>query len=167
MPLHQDLLILARELVDRNPAAPVEADLRRGVSTAYYALFHLLVQEATNRLIQAVTLRPRIARAFDHKTMKTVCQEYVTLSPNRAGQLITATGQLIPPHLQELASEFVSLQQARHQADYDTGAVITQAQADTDVMRAELAVLDWAAVQADPAADTFLAELLCRGIPKR
>src|SRR5258708_7143359 len=38
MPLPQDLLKLARELVDRNPAAPVEADLRRSVSTAYYHL---------------------------------------------------------------------------------------------------------------------------------
>lgn len=167
MPLHQDLLVLAREFVDRNPAAPVEADLRRGVSTAYYSLFHLLVQEATSRLIQAAALRPRIARAFDHKTMKTVCQEYARLSPNPAGQLITAAGQRIPPQLQSLASGFVSLQEARHQADYDTAAVITQAQADTDVIRAELASLDWAAVQADPAADAFLAELFCRGIPKR
>ncbi|MGA2032882.1 MAG: hypothetical protein ABSG68_11530 [Thermoguttaceae bacterium] len=158
---------MARELVDRNPAAPVEADLRRGVSTAYYALFHLLVHEATNKLVQVVALRPRVARAFDHKTMKTVCQEYARLSANPAGQLITAAGQLIPPQLQGLASEFVSLQQARHQADYDTAAVITQAQADTDVMRAELAFLDWAAVQADPAADALLAELFCRGIPKR
>jgi hypothetical protein len=98
--------------------------------------------------------------------MKTVCQEYVGLRPNAAGQL-TAASQLVPPQLQDLASEFVSLQQARHQADYDTAAVITQAQADTDVMRAELAFLDWAAVQADPAAETFLAELFCRGIPRR
>jgi hypothetical protein len=29
MPLHHDLTRLAKELVDRNPAAPVEADLRR------------------------------------------------------------------------------------------------------------------------------------------
>jgi hypothetical protein len=53
------------------------------------------------------------------------------------------------------------------QADYDTSATITQAQADTEVMRAESAFLDWSVVQADPATETFLAELLCRGIPKR
>jgi hypothetical protein len=60
MPLHQDLLTLARELVDRNRAAPVEAELRRGVSTAYYALFHLLVHEATSRLVAIANLRPRV-----------------------------------------------------------------------------------------------------------
>lgn len=99
--------------------------------------------------------------------MKNVCQDYAGRSPDPAGQLATAAGQLLPQQLQDLASEFVSLQQARHQADYDTGAVITRAQADTDVMTAEAAFLDWAAVQVDPAADTFLAELFCRGIPKR
>lgn len=166
MPFHQDLLSLARELVDRNPAAPVEADLRRGTSTAYYALFHLLVHEATNRLITVVAVRPRVSRAFDHKTMKLVCQDYVKLVPNPAGQFVLA-GQVVPPKIRDIADDFVALQQSRHLADYNTEAAITQAQADTDVMRAESAFLDWAAVQADPAADVFLTELLCRGIPKR
>ena len=160
MPLHQDLLSLARELVDRNPAAPVVADLRREISTAYYALFHLLVYEATARLVTVASLRPRVARSFDHKIMKAVCQDYATLTSNPAGQVV-------PQGIKDIASEFVALQQARHQADYDTSATITQAQADTDVMRAESAFLDWPVVQADPATETFLAELLCRGIPRR
>lgn len=167
MPLHQDLLSLARELVDRNQAAPVEADLRRGVSTAYYALFHLLIHESTTRLVTVVALRPRVARAFDHRIMKVVCQEYARLTPNSTGQLIISEDQLIPMGLRDIASAFVALQEARRAADYDTGATITPAQADTAVMRAELAFLDWEAVQGDPATDSFLAELLCRGIPKR
>ena len=138
MPLPQDLLRLARELVDRNPAAPVEADLRRGVSTGYYALFHLLVQEATTQLVAVASLRARVARSFDHKIMKIVCQEHARLSPNPAGQLVTAAGQVVPTALQDIASEFVALQQARYQADYDTSAPVTQAQADIDVRRAEL-----------------------------
>ena len=39
MALHDELLNLALELVNRHPATPVEGDLRRAVSTAYYALF--------------------------------------------------------------------------------------------------------------------------------
>ena len=167
MSLHQDLLILARELVDRNPAAPVQADLRRGVATAYYALFHLLVHEATNRLVAIADLRPRVARAFDHKTMRSVCQEYVGLHPNLAGNLMTAAGQSVPTRIRDIAREFIALQDARIQADYDTATVILQPRADTDVMRAESAFIDWAAVQNDPGAHTFLAELFCRGIPKR
>ena len=50
MSLHDDLLALARRLVPPVPLHPasvsppppiVEADLWRGVSAAYYALFHL------------------------------------------------------------------------------------------------------------------------------
>jgi hypothetical protein len=167
MALHDDLLKLARELVDRNQGSPVEAELRRAVSTAYYSLFHLLVHEATARLVSVAALRPRIARAFDHRIMRLVCQEYAALAANSAGQLVTTAGQVVPPEIRDIASEFVILQQARHEADYDTGATIIHSRADTNVMRAELAFADWATVQNDPAAASFLAELLCRGIPKR
>jgi hypothetical protein len=166
MALHDELLALAKELVDRNPGAAVAGDLRRAVSTAYYALFHLLVHEATTRLVAVPTLRPRVARAFDHNVMKKVCQDYARLVPNAAGQLVLG-GQLVPAAIQNIATEFIALQEARHQGDYDTAVAITQAQAQTDVMRAETAFLDWGAVQADPAADVFLAELLCRGVSRR
>jgi hypothetical protein len=141
MPLPQELLNLARELVDRNPAAPVEADPRRGVSTAYYALFHLLVQEATTRIVAVAALHPRIARSFDHRVMRLVCQEYARLTPNAAGILLLA-GQIVPRAIQDIATAFVALQQARHQADYDTGALIVQLQAQADVTRAENAFHD-------------------------
>jgi hypothetical protein len=167
MSLHHDLLHLARDLVNRNPVAPVEADLRRGVSTAYHALFHLLIHEATTQIVAIAALRPRVARSFDHKVMKAVCHDYTKLTPNSAGQLLSATGQLVPQELQDIASAFVALQEARHQADYNTAAAVTHAQADIDVVSAEDAFTDWGVVQADPAAATFLAELLCRGIPKR
>ena len=166
MPLHQDLLCLSNELVDRNPAAPVDADLRRGVSTAYYAIFHLLVYEGTARLVSIAALRPRVARAFDHRIMKTVCQEYAKLTLNPAGQFMLG-GQSVPQQIKDIASAFIALQEARHQADYDTAVVLKQAQAQTHVLRAEVAFLDWQAVQADPAASAFLAELLYRGIPRR
>src|SRR5713101_5312964 len=107
MPLHQDLLNLARHLVDRNPTAPVEADLRRGVSTAYYALFHLLVDEGATRLIAIPGVRPRLVRAYDHRKMKEVCQEYARLTPNPAGQLVFA-GQVVPHGIQNIASEFTA-----------------------------------------------------------
>jgi hypothetical protein len=166
MPLHDDLLALARELAYRNPAAAVEADLRRAVSTAYYALFHLLVHEATTRLVAVVSLRSRVARSFDHRIMRAVCKEYSELKPDAAGQLVKS-GNVVPQLLQQMAGDFVELQAARSQADYDTGTPILQGDAQTEVFRAETAFVSWIAVQSDPAADAFLAELLCRGIPKR
>src|SRR5947209_3439588 len=116
MSLPQELLNLARELVDRNPVAPVEGDLRRGVSTAYYAVFHLLVDEATTRLVAIAVLRPRVARSFDHRIMRFVCQDYVKLTPNPAGQLVMS-GQSVPQQIQDIAEGFLALQQARAVAD--------------------------------------------------
>jgi uncharacterized protein (UPF0332 family) len=43
---HDELLQQAKELVHNNPGAPTQADLRRSVSSAYYALFHLLIFDA-------------------------------------------------------------------------------------------------------------------------
>jgi hypothetical protein len=167
MALHEDQLTLARDLVDRNQSVPIEAELRRAVSTAYYALFHLLIHEATTRLVAIAVLRPRVARSFDHRVMNGVCKDYVNLTLNAAGQYVSTAGQIIPQQLWDIASAFIALQEARLQADYNTSATLTHGQADIDVMRAEAAFLDWSAVHTDPAADTFLAELLCRGIPKR
>lgn len=166
MALHDELLALAKELVDRNPGAAVGGDLRRAVSTAYYALFHLLVHEATTRIVAVAGLRPRVARSFDHGIMKKVCQDYVNLVPNAAGHLVLG-GQIVPLGIRNIAKEFLELQEARHRADYHTAAVIAQAQAQIDVRRADLAFGDWAVVKADSAAAAFLAELLCRGVPKR
>ncbi len=166
MALHDELLALARELVDRNPGAPVEGNLRRAVSTAYYALFHLLVHEATTRLVAVAALRPRVARSFDHNIMRRVCQDYDNLIPNAVG-LLVLDGQIVAAGVRNIAVEFLVLQQARHRADYDTATVVIQTRAQTDVTRAEVAFLNWTAVKADPSADVFLAELLCRGIPKR
>ncbi len=50
MSLHDDLLEQAKHLANREPRRPKQASLRRAISAAYYALFHLLVDEATKLL---------------------------------------------------------------------------------------------------------------------
>ena len=129
--------------------------------------FHLLVHEATARLVSVAFFAAKGShglRSQNHEDgMPRLCQADVEY---RQVHQIPA-GQVVPHGIRDIASEFVFLQQARHQADYDTAMTITHAQADTDVMRAETAFLDWTAVNADLAADAFLAELFCRGIPKR
>ena len=46
MNLAEDLLEQANHLARREKGKPKQASLRRAVSTAYYAAFHLLVAEA-------------------------------------------------------------------------------------------------------------------------
>ena len=148
--MHQDLLNLARHLVDRNPGAPIQADLRRAVSTAYYAVFHLLISETVTRYIVGADFQARVGRSFVHGKMKDLCKSYVNKLTNKVGQAV-------PLQVRQIASDFVALQTARHRADYNLGDTVTHVQADTEVMRAEVLFLDWAAVQADPAALTFSA----------
>ena len=48
MSLHDDLLVRAEHLIHKEPRRPRQASLKRAVSTSYYALFHLLVSEASH-----------------------------------------------------------------------------------------------------------------------
>jgi hypothetical protein len=67
MAYHDDLLTQALQLAHSTPLT--QAGLRRAVSTAYYAVFHLLIAEAVSNWGN-VALRPALARAFDHGIMK-------------------------------------------------------------------------------------------------
>jgi hypothetical protein len=69
MPFADQLLEQARHLANREKTRPRQASLRRAVSTAYYALFHLLISEATSNWKRA-DQRHALARAFDHGKMR-------------------------------------------------------------------------------------------------
>jgi hypothetical protein len=63
MPFAEHLLEQAEHLAKRERNRPRQASLRRAVSTAYYALFHLLIHEATQNWKRAAQ-RHLLARAF-------------------------------------------------------------------------------------------------------
>ena len=186
MALHNDLLDLAIRLVGPvappapggAPAAPApaavappapaapggpprpEAELRRAISTAYYALFHLLINASTTRGVATVDLRPYVARKFEHRLMLAVCKRYASLA-------VDMTGQPVPAEVQRIADSFVQLQNARHKADYNVKDSVTPVEAQTFVQMARGTFSDWGAVAANPAADTYLTELLVGGIKER
>jgi hypothetical protein len=75
MSLHSELLEQARHLATREHRRPKQASLRRAVSAAYYALFHLLTDESTRSLISGNgadrhELRQALRRSFVHADMK-------------------------------------------------------------------------------------------------
>jgi len=119
MSFAQDLLEQAEHLIDWDGVDPKQASLRRAVSTAYYALFHLLIDEAVGNWSVA-RHRGRLARAFDHGPMKRVCDDYVK-SFYKAGKPASE----LP--LKEVAQTFSELQLRRHTADYDNSYVWTRA----------------------------------------
>lgn len=173
MAFHHDLLDVARSQIPPHlppyPPAPAPAFLRRGVSTAYYALFHLLVYETMARVIADPTLREDLGRLIGHEQTKSVCKEYAEAQPDHAGVMKLKAGAAIPPQLQSIGLAFVTLIDARHRGDYDPRAAAdpTHAEAFTSLMTAEDAFLDWVAVQGDPAAGAMLTKIFMASLARR
>ncbi len=67
MAFADDLLEQAYHLANKEEP-PLQASLRRAVSTAYYALFHLLIDEVLSKWA-VERQRSAIGRTFEHKAM--------------------------------------------------------------------------------------------------
>jgi uncharacterized protein (UPF0332 family) len=187
-PLHVDLLKQAYELLlgkARNHTT--QADLRRAVSTAYYALFHLLIWEAVNVLLgtsapggteeKGLRLPGVLARTFEHKHMNDAAaafgQPYL---PEKLGHgppplggrrgrktasrpVLAIPARETPTDLRTVAIGFVALQQARHNADYNLLLQYTHEQTADFVDQAQQAFEAWRRVRHAPEAREFLLAL--------
>jgi hypothetical protein len=72
--LADGFLTTAKYLARRNSNKPTGEDVRRCISTAYYALFHRLIDASVGRLLPTPEQQAALARSFDHGRMKGVCQ---------------------------------------------------------------------------------------------
>lgn len=119
----EDLLQQAQQLATFDKLKPRQANLRRAISSAYYAVFHFLIQEACSVIIGTqhvqTAYRQVLGRAFSHSVMKQACTSFGggTLK-NSVTKGLPATFQ-IPTEIQNLSATFVELQEKRHFANYD------------------------------------------------
>jgi len=115
MGIAEDLLRQADHLATYEGLNPSQASLRRAVSTAYYALFHLLVEAAAVRWSGSPEAQTGMQRGFQHGAMKSVSQQFV----NQSWRDWHGIQQSVPVAIREIASAFIDLQDERHAADYD------------------------------------------------
>lgn len=155
MRLHHELLALARHILDITPETP--ATLRRAVSTAYYALFHLLIYEACLNWSRPEQ-RSNLVRVFEHKHMFTV-------SDQRRASYMNSAKKSVEGRLFQVAFSFVQLQQQREFADYDSSFQISRDQGRLAVDRAELAFGSWQHIRDKQIAHDYLFSLLIRERP--
>ncbi len=106
--MSENLVATARRLARAGTGKPRQSDLRRAVSTAYYAVFHAVARDAADLLVGAgaASKRPewyQVYRALDHGPAKVACIG-----------VRTGGGPLAL-----VAEAFVDLQIARQGADYD------------------------------------------------
>ena len=111
------LLAVADSLATgEGPGRPRQIELRRAVSTTYYALFHTLANNCADLLVgprspsQTNQAWRQAYRALDHGEVKRKC----TRGP---GKPILDTH--FPRAIKDFASQFVKMQEIRHKADYD------------------------------------------------
>jgi uncharacterized protein (UPF0332 family) len=158
MAFAEDLLEQAYHLANRETAEPKQASLRRAVSTAYYALFHLLIDEAVGNWGVA-RQRSLLARTFDHRKMKAVCEDHVTSSYS-SGQPSSGT------QLKNVAHTFVQLQEKRHTADYDNAFVWSKINATAAIDMVSAAFSDWQAIRIEDRAQDYLLQLFLPKMPR-
>ncbi|MEX0711678.1 MAG: hypothetical protein WD278_04975 [Pirellulales bacterium] len=158
MSLPGDLLEQAKHLAKRESRRPRQASLRRSVSSAYYALFHLLVDEAAKMLVGGKPLQCLVSRAFLHDEMKQASTSFAAggLPPHVLGLFTGA----VPRDLQLVASVFVDLQEARHEADYKVDRIFTRSEVQALVSLGDQAFQAWKRVRVQEIAKVYLASLL-------
>ncbi|NHM18855.1 hypothetical protein [Tritonibacter mobilis] len=109
--LPKSLIQTAKNLLPPITAAPSEADLRRSISTAYFAAYHALAQTCADSLIgEDKASRPNRAwievyRGLSHGTSKDACAKAKSVG--------------FPEEVEGFADTFVQLQHARKRVDYD------------------------------------------------
>jgi len=160
------LLEQALHLANREKKRPRQASLRRAVSTAYYALFHHLIYEATLNW-KRVEQRALLARFFEHGRMKNACER-------QRGDCVRFMNANPPPprdaefevmtDLHRVSNAFIQSQQQRHTADYDSSKVWTRTEVLTLIQLVVEAFESWKRIREVSRAQAFLISLL--GIPK-
>jgi hypothetical protein len=118
-----ELIGLAERLVpaDAGKGRPRTVDLGRAVFTAYYALFHELISQATNELTgtDPVPQRSQVARWFAHSEIKTLAKAATDARTGGANPALSYALGVKSRDLVRVADAFASLLDARHDADYN------------------------------------------------
>jgi hypothetical protein len=129
-----------------------QANLRRAVSTAYYSLFHFLIEEACGNWIRPEQ-RGKLGRAFEHKQMSDASNRCVRKYENAAAGTHESD-------LRSVASAFHKLQRRRHTADYDLSGVFYDHEVDLDIRSVRNAFTNWSVIRNQQIAQDYLFSLL-------
>ena len=132
----QELIATCYKLVP--PTAlppPSQADMRRAISTAYYALFHTLA--ASNAELIAGQPRSSISSYAWERV-------YRRLDHGRAQNNLRAALDLLSQSGANFARAFIDLQKDRQEADYNPNPQVVPSDALNIIARAQTAIRDFA-----------------------
>ncbi|KQT66249.1 MULTISPECIES: hypothetical protein [unclassified Aureimonas] len=119
----QHLLDQAERLIEAPPAGPPrQVDIRRAISSAYYAAFHAVLTSVADEFIGGTKRQANeyqlIYRSISHKALKELLIEVAKHKPSkRIARHVPTDG--FGQDLRVIATLLPALQEARHDADYD------------------------------------------------
>ena len=140
-----------------------EAKLRRAISTAYYALFHLLTYEATRKLAGRTPVAAEVRRWFEHREMVKVAKHFLAsgTKPQRLQPLLRHVA--VSADLRIVAMAFKNLHQWREHADYDIDKKVDKRFGERAVTAMREALQAWNRVRTQPDGQAFVAALAMFG----
>ncbi len=127
-----DLIKTARRLA-RGSRRPRQSDLKRALSTAYYAMFHCMCRQCADLLVggaqsdRSPEAWNQAYRAVEHGFAKNQCKN-------------TTIMRRFPREVEDFARLFIELQENRHAADYDPDSRFTRFGVNVEIDRAEQAI---------------------------
>ena len=179
----RELLEASRHLLFREPGARgrlPRAKVRRSISTAYYALFHFLLEEAARMIVgstSGLSRRRRVfMRLFTHKGILTAVGKIrgQNVDPSVAEFLRPPSEQdlpfVAPPFARDMALAFQDAQAKRHDADYDLNKALFVDDAELLIERVEAAIAGWREARMDSDKDfkrAFWLLMLMKGQLRR
>jgi hypothetical protein len=152
--LDQSVTLLGRPSGGRHR----QANLRRAVSTAYYAVFHTILASFADRLVGRArrTTSPYVLayRSVDHRAVGGLCGVAVRPAPPpKYVGFLPSVG--FAPAIKAFAGIVLELQQERYRADYDPSWSIKSSEARSLVSAARDAITQWVVAPAEQR-DAFL-----------
>jgi hypothetical protein len=141
MAFPDDLLKDAHHLVARGGRNPRQSSLRRAVSNAYYALFHLLIADFVANW-RMKSQRARLGRMFEHRKMSQAVRKF-----KEPG---------VEADLQKVIDAFAQLQQDRYAADYDVSRNWSRLDVNIEQAIADEAFKTWRGIRKERLAQDHL-----------
>jgi uncharacterized protein (UPF0332 family) len=145
--LADDLLEDAHFLANKGVTDQRQTLMRRSISTAYYAAFHLFIEDFVEHW-EFPDQRARLGRMFGHGKMCTRSTPKDQKNPAPVEQA-----------LQDVVTAFSQLQKDRERADYDSGWRLVETDVRNAIWLAEDVFANWRRIKGEDVARHHLLSM--------
>ena len=135
------------------------------MSASYYAIFHHLSSECAKAVVGTRSahgsVRHLVSRSFVHSDMADASKRFRAPAADLPSLVLVAlANHEVHSSVKQVADAFVTLQQKRHEADYDLSTPFVRENVVAIVEHSRAAIAAWQTARATPSAHVYLLSLL-------